>query len=132
MERCGQSRSVAVRACKIDRLFGITLRPILAGRASQASVELDFGALGRPADRFHTGCSRLVPLDFRRAHAAQAQGWPAIAAGRAHAHLRADRIGKTLAAFLWCLDRLMSEPRARGSAAPAARALRLAAEGARP
>ncbi len=42
---------------------------------------------------------------------AQARGWPAISAGR-HALIHAPTgSGKTLAAFLWCIDRLMAEPR---------------------
>jgi ATP-dependent Lhr-like helicase len=46
---------------------------------------------------------------------AQSLGWPAIAAGR-HTLIHAPTgSGKTLAAFLWCLDRLLSErePRPR-------------------
>jgi ATP-dependent Lhr-like helicase len=47
---------------------------------------------------------------FAEPTAAQALGWPAIAGGR-HALICAPTgSGKTLAAFLWCIDRLMSEP----------------------
>ncbi len=43
---------------------------------------------------------------------AQARGWAAISAGR-HTLIHAPTgSGKTLAAFLWCVDRLMAEPRA--------------------
>ena len=42
---------------------------------------------------------------------AQELGWAAISGGR-HALIHAPTgSGKTLAAFLWCLDRLMTEPR---------------------
>jgi ATP-dependent Lhr-like helicase len=41
---------------------------------------------------------------------AQAQGWPAIAGGRHSLVLAPTGSGKTLAAFLWALDRLMTEP----------------------
>ena len=41
---------------------------------------------------------------------AQAQGWPAIAAGQHTLICAPTGSGKTLAAFLWCLDRLMGEP----------------------
>jgi ATP-dependent Lhr-like helicase len=49
---------------------------------------------------------------------AQAQGWPAIAAGDHTLICAPTGSGKTLAAFLWCLDRLLTEeppsdPRAR-------------------
>src|SRR3990172_3830862 len=43
--------------------------------------------------------------------AAQAQGWPAIARGEHTLICAPTGSGKTLAAFLWCLDRLMTEPR---------------------
>ncbi|MGH2406627.1 MAG: DEAD/DEAH box helicase [Candidatus Limnocylindrales bacterium] len=41
---------------------------------------------------------------------AQAQGWPAIAAGRHTLICAPTGSGKTLAAFLYCLDRLIAEP----------------------
>ncbi|MGZ6258732.1 MAG: DEAD/DEAH box helicase, partial [Candidatus Limnocylindrales bacterium] len=42
---------------------------------------------------------------------AQAQGWPAIAAGQHTLICAPTGSGKTLAAFLWCLDRLAGEAR---------------------
>jgi len=42
---------------------------------------------------------------------AQAQGWAAIAAGRSTLIHAPTGSGKTLAAFLWCLDRLVEDPR---------------------
>jgi ATP-dependent helicase Lhr and Lhr-like helicase len=47
---------------------------------------------------------------FAEPTAAQAQGWPAIAAGEHTLICAPTGSGKTLAAFLWCIDRLMSEP----------------------
>jgi ATP-dependent Lhr-like helicase len=41
---------------------------------------------------------------------AQAEGWPAIAAGQHTLILAPTGSGKTLAAFLWALDRLTTEP----------------------
>src|SRR3954471_9630751 len=41
---------------------------------------------------------------------AQAQGWPAIAAGDHTLILAPTGSGKTLAAFLWGIDQLMAEP----------------------
>ncbi|CAN5790287.1 hypothetical protein BH24CHL5_BH24CHL5_10870 [soil metagenome] len=41
---------------------------------------------------------------------AQALGWPAIAAGQHTLICAPTGSGKTLAAFLWCIDRLKSEP----------------------
>ena len=59
----------------------------------------------------------------------QALGWPAIARGDSTLILAPTGSGKTLTAFLWCLDRLMFAPRAAESAA-LPRPLRLAAQGA--
>ena len=42
--------------------------------------------------------------------APQAQGWPAIAAGQHALILAPTGSGKTLAAFLWGIDRLMTDP----------------------
>ena len=42
---------------------------------------------------------------------AQAQGWAAISAGRSTLIHAPTGSGKTLAAFLWCLDRLVEDPR---------------------
>ena len=47
---------------------------------------------------------------FAEPTAAQAQAWPAIATGQ-HALISAPTgSGKTIAAFLWALDRLVAEP----------------------
>ncbi len=46
---------------------------------------------------------------FARPTDAQAQGWPAIAAGDHTLICAPTGSGKTLAAFLWCLDRLLTE-----------------------
>jgi ATP-dependent helicase Lhr and Lhr-like helicase len=64
-----------------------------------------------PLDPF----SELTRTWFAEAFAAptpaQARGWAAISAGR-HTLIHAPTgSGKTLAAFLWCIDRLMVEPR---------------------
>ena len=40
----------------------------------------------------------------------QARGWPAIARGDSTLILAPTGSGKTLSAFLWCLDRLMFAP----------------------
>src|SRR5689334_12517750 len=47
---------------------------------------------------------------FEAPTAAQVQGWQAIARGEHTLILAPTGSGKTLAAFLWCLDRLASEP----------------------
>jgi ATP-dependent Lhr-like helicase len=47
---------------------------------------------------------------FPRPTEAQRQGWPPVAAGEHTLVLAPTGSGKTLAAFLWAIDRLMSEP----------------------
>ena len=47
---------------------------------------------------------------FQRPTPAQAEGWPAIASGTNTLIHAPTGSGKTLAAFLWTLDRLLSEP----------------------
>ena len=61
---------------------------------------------------------------FPEPTAAQAQGWPAIAAGQHTLICAPTGSGKTLAAFLWGIDQLVSapppEPKGRSGAAKAA------------
>ena len=52
----------------------------------------------------------MVPQRRSRADAAATLGWPAIARGDSTLILAPTGSGKTLTAFLWCLDRLMFEP----------------------
>src|SRR5215208_5001557 len=52
---------------------------------------------------------------FERPTEAQAKAWPAIAAGESVLVSAPTGSGKTLAAFLWALDRLVSEPAAEGA-----------------
>ncbi|HWH23996.1 MAG TPA: DEAD/DEAH box helicase, partial [Candidatus Limnocylindria bacterium] len=66
----------------------------------------------RPADPLATFTSAArdwFASSFEAPTDAQAHGWPAISAGE-HALICAPTgSGKTLAAFLWCVDRLISE-----------------------
>src|SRR3954465_1273694 len=61
-------------------------------------------------DRFSTPVRAWFESSFPAPTDAQAQGWPAIAAGDHSLILAPTGSGKTLAAFLWGIDRLMSEP----------------------
>jgi ATP-dependent Lhr-like helicase len=63
-----------------------------------------------PLDAFGPATGDWFRAAFSEPTAPQRQGWPAIAAGH-HALIAAPTgTGKTLAAFLWCLDRLMAQP----------------------
>ncbi len=65
---------------------------------------------GPPADvleLFHTITALGLRAVFEGATAPQREGWPAIARGESTLILAPTGTGKTLTAFLWCLDRLM-------------------------
>jgi ATP-dependent Lhr-like helicase len=62
-----------------------------------------------PLAGFHPATRAWFEGAFEAPTPAQAQGWPAIAAGRHTLICAPTGSGKTLAAFLWCLDRLMGE-----------------------
>jgi ATP-dependent Lhr-like helicase len=61
-------------------------------------------------DRFSPAVRAWFEATFASPTAAQAQGWPAIAGGEHTLILAPTGSGKTLAAFLWALDRLMTQP----------------------
>jgi ATP-dependent Lhr-like helicase len=56
---------------------------------------------------FHPITAAWFRSAFGRPTAPQRQGWPAIARGESTLILAPTGTGKTLTAFLWCLDRLM-------------------------
>jgi Lhr-like helicase len=61
-------------------------------------------------DRFSAATRAWFAGTFAAPTPAQAQGWAAIAQAAHTLILAPTGSGKTLAAFLWCLDRLASEP----------------------
>jgi ATP-dependent Lhr-like helicase len=63
---------------------------------------------GRPA--FHPAVTTWFQSAFERPTRPQREGWPAIGRGESTLILAPTGTGKTLAAFLWCLDRLMFQP----------------------
>src|SRR5271163_3030020 len=56
---------------------------------------------------FHPITAKWFRAAFDAPTAPQVEGWPAIARGESTLILAPTGTGKTLAAFLWCLDRLM-------------------------
>ena len=100
------------------------IRTCLRRRTLVLVVGLDL--YSRPVPRRAVSVSRADPLApfqsatrdwfgsaFAAPTAAQAQGWPAIAAGEHTLICAPTGSGKTLAAFLFCLDRLLAEPPSR-------------------
>jgi ATP-dependent Lhr-like helicase len=67
-----------------------------------------------PLDCFHPGTAEWFRAVFDAPTAPQRMGWPAIARGESALILAPTGTGKTLAAFLWCLDRLMLQPQPEG------------------
>ncbi|HVJ08216.1 MAG TPA: DEAD/DEAH box helicase [Acidisarcina sp.] len=70
-----------------------------------------------PLSLFHPVTAEWFRAVFKRPTAPQRLGWPVIARGESTLILAPTGTGKTLTAFLWCLDRLMlhaSEPAAEG------------------
>ena len=64
---------------------------------------------------FHPVTVEWFRAVFDAPTAPQRQGWPVIARGENALILAPTGTGKTLAAFLWCLDRLMLESRDQGT-----------------
>src|SRR5580693_6262361 len=68
-----------------------------------------------PFASFHPVTARWFREVFDEPTAPQRQGWPVIARGESTLILAPTGTGKTLTAFLWCLDRLMLDGREQGS-----------------
>jgi ATP-dependent Lhr-like helicase len=71
-----------------------------------------------PFASFHPVTAAWFRAVFDEPTAPQRLGWPAIARRENTLILAPTGTGKTLAAFLWCLDRLMLEDRDRGNKGP--------------
>src|ERR1039458_6963946 len=63
---------------------------------------------------FHPVTAEWFKAVFDAPTAPQRMGWPVIARGENALILAPTGTGKTLAAFLWCLDRLMLHPQPAG------------------
>jgi len=67
-------------------------------------------ARGHVLDLFHSSVREWFAASFQSPTRPQELGWPAIARGESTLILAPTGSGKTLTAFLWCLNRLMFEP----------------------
>ena len=71
-------------------------------------------AVPDPLACFHPVTAEWFRAVFDAPTAPQRMGWPVIARGESALILAPTGTGKTLAAFLWCLDRLMLQSRDQG------------------
>src|ERR1700722_12589869 len=80
----------------------------------KAATEVEANSAGSQAGDglglFHPGTADWFRAVFDRPTAPQTLGWPAIARGEHTLILAPTGTGKTLTAFLWCLNRLMLDP----------------------
>jgi len=84
-----------------------TRKPIPKPESDAAAVD--------PFASFHPVTARWFREVFEEPTAPQRLGWPAIARGESTLILAPTGTGKTLTAFLWCLDRLMLQARPAGA-----------------
>ena len=82
---------------------------------SKSSTETD------PFACFHPVTAEWFKAVFDAPTAPQRLGWPVIARGESALILAPTGTGKTLAAFLWCLDRLMLHDVSRAEKKPGCR-----------
>ena len=80
-------------------------KPKTAESALPVAVEATGGA--DVLELFHPITAAWFRAVFEDATAPQREGWPAIARGESTLILAPTGTGKTLTAFLWCLDKLM-------------------------
>jgi ATP-dependent helicase Lhr and Lhr-like helicase len=79
---------------------------LTASKAAGALAEDSFD----PLSLFHPVTAAWLRAVFERPTTPQRLGWPAIAKGDSTLILAPTGTGKTLTAFLWCIDKLMLQP----------------------
>ena len=78
-----------------------------ARKTSSGESDSALAAGGDVLDLFHPVTAEWFRAVFDDATAPQREGWPAISRGESTLILAPTGTGKTLTAFLWCLDKLM-------------------------
>ena len=76
-------------------------------RSKKTSAAEETGVADAALALFHPVTARWFREVFEAPTAPQIEGWPAIARGESTLILAPTGTGKTLTAFLWCLDKLM-------------------------
>jgi ATP-dependent helicase Lhr and Lhr-like helicase len=88
----------------------VTERPkkTVVTKSKVAAIENNFDGAGEAAlALFHPLTAKWFRAVFDGPTAPQVEGWPAIARGESTLILAPTGTGKTLTAFLWCIDKLM-------------------------
>ncbi|MBV9761943.1 MAG: DEAD/DEAH box helicase [Acidobacteriaceae bacterium] len=75
----------------------------------------EIAATADPLGHFHAPVREWFEAVFEAPTAPQTLGWPAISRGESTLILAPTGTGKTLAAFLWAIDRLMFSPQPQGA-----------------
>lgn len=75
----------------------------------ETSVMPEVSAADAALALFHPITAKWFRAVFEGPTAPQVEGWPAIARGESTLILAPTGTGKTLTAFLWCLDKLMMQ-----------------------
>src|SRR5579863_273374 len=86
----------------------------MSSRRPQPDLPSNPAAAPDPFACFHPVTAAWFQAVFEAPTAPQRMGWPVIARGESALILAPTGTGKTLTAFLWCLDRLMLHPGPRG------------------
>src|ERR1700709_1210601 len=79
----------------------------IAGDVRSVDVQDAGAAVDAALALFHPITTKWFRAVFDGPTAPQVEGWPAIARGESTLILAPTGTGKTLTAFLWCLDKLM-------------------------
>ena len=80
------------------------------GASSMAEMKMPTEKIAPELSMFHPAVREWFSAVFSGATRPQFLGWPAIARGDSTLILAPTGTGKTLAAFLWCINRLMFAP----------------------
>ena len=82
-------------------------KKVVAAKPGGATLEDSAAAAEAALALFHPITAKWFRAVFDAPTAPQVEGWPAIARGESTLILAPTGTGKTLTAFLWCLDKLM-------------------------